>query len=230
MSDPRDRETNAAFAGERARPRAYDGRMTIQRVMLVMVLGACGTTSGDRPTDDAGGTDGAGGGDAGDGGGGGGGGDLGTEIAKSGTRIKMKVLTTPDGAKQFSGFVDTARNNEDCSFQLASDGMTRCLPGAAPVADYFADAACTIRLTIAYTCSPPTYVAVPTVAASPTCPTGPTATGPRIYARGTAYPSYYSKSGTTCSGPNVVPNISFYGVTGAEIAPTSFQVATSAIE
>jgi hypothetical protein len=171
--------------------------------------------------------DGGTGGGGGSGGGGGGGVDIG--INRSGTRIKMKVLNTPDGAKVFQGSYDSQRN-EDCAFQVASDGVTRCVPTSIARSDgFFADAACTVPIGLSFPgCALPTYVAVPSSAS--TCFAAPTP-GPRIYARGATHPTYYRKSGTTCLGPNTTPvDTFFYGITGAEIPPTSFQMATSAIE
>jgi hypothetical protein len=76
-------------------------------------------------------------------------------------------------------------------------------------------------------CAAPTYVAVAPSAA--TCPQAPTV-GPAIYARGALFTNYYAKNGVTCSGPNTNAGFVLYGISGAEIPPTSFQVATSAIE
>src|SRR5690606_29553767 len=111
-------------------------------------------------------------------------------------RIKMRVLSTPDGAKVFHGWFDSQRN-EDCTFQRAADDMTRCLPSsvAYDYGTYYADAACTIPVALwQYAgCSPPPYVAV--YSASAQCPTNPP--GIAIYTRGTTYTSYYAKSGAT---------------------------------
>jgi hypothetical protein len=82
-----------------------------------------------------GGAAGAGGGGGmpgnGAGGGGGSGADGGGLVVKpdyvSGTRIKARVVTTPDGAKMFVGIYDNDLQTE-CSFSTAADGITRCLP------------------------------------------------------------------------------------------------------
>lgn len=199
--------------------------MTIQRVMLVLGLCACGTTRGDGPIDDAGMGDG-GGADSGseaDGGTG-----ESTDINKSGTRIKMKVLNSPDGAKVFQGNYDSQRN-EECAFQVASDGMTRCLPVGASVTYgvYFADANCTVPAGFAY----PGCNTVPTyVTASPpaTCPFSPT-TGMAVYARGAVITSHYTKSGATCTLNGPLAGYTFY-TSGALIPVSDFQSATIAIE
>jgi hypothetical protein len=88
------------------------------------------------------------------------------DLYQSGTRIKAKVLTTPDGAKSFAGWRDTQRN-EDCSFLLAADGQTRCLPtGVMFPAEFFADSTCTQNGYISTLCSLPSYALVWTQSAT----------------------------------------------------------------
>ncbi|MFN7131999.1 MAG: hypothetical protein ACK4N5_07945 [Myxococcales bacterium] len=60
----------------------------------------------------------------------------------SGTRLKARVGVSPDGAKVFLGWHDSARN-EDCSFVLATDNKLRCLPAGRPSMGRYADANCT---------------------------------------------------------------------------------------
>ena len=50
-------------------------------------------------------------------------------VYESGSRLKMRVGTSPDGAKTFLGWRDTMRN-EDCAFGVAADGQQRCLPAS----------------------------------------------------------------------------------------------------
>jgi hypothetical protein len=171
-------------------------------------------------------TDGGAGDDDGSGGGGGGGGVDPLDIAKSGSRIKMKVLTSGDGAKLLQGFFDSQRN-EDCAFQAASDGMTRCLPTSVAFAgSYFADANCTQAAGYYYAnCTPPAYISVPTTS---TCAVGG-ASGPTIYARGGAVASVYVKSGATCVATSLGATFTAYAL-GAVVAATSFQAATIAVE
>jgi hypothetical protein len=185
-------------------------------MLLVLALCACGTSDGTETTDDAGGT-------------GSGSGSGGLGVNQSGTRIKMKVLSSPDGAKVFQGSFDSQRN-EDCSFQRAADGMTRCLPTsvAYDYGSYYGDAACSVPVALWQfaSCSPPSYVAV--YAASAQCPTNPSG-GIAIYVRGTTYNSYYTKSGATCSGPTMIPGYTFFG-RGAEVQASSFQSAAPSVE
>src|SRR5262245_10400360 len=77
------------------------------------------------------------------------------DIYQSGTRIKLRVGTTPDGAKTFLGWHD-AQRSEHCNFYAAADGTRRCLPvfdqpSAALDASVFSDAQCTMQLARAAT-------------------------------------------------------------------------------
>lgn len=148
----------------------------------------------------------------------------------SGTRIKARTTTitmaTTDGAQYsfayFAGWLDSQRN-EACTPSLASDGVTRCLPSAGAMGA-FADAACSIPA--AYyieSCgsAPPAYVSVPPIA---TCPP---AAGPKLFASGPPTTNYYSKSGTTCSGPNTIAGWTWYPTSGPEIDPKLFVAITT---
>ncbi|MBK7536586.1 MAG: hypothetical protein IPI49_14705 [Myxococcales bacterium] len=139
--------------------------------------------SSDPPRDDGG---------TGDNGNGNGSGGVDIGINRSGTRIKMKVLNTPDGAKVFQGSYDTLRN-EECWFVLASDNETRCLPVfgnvVAYVSSYFADSACTTRVAGAPVCQVPAYV----VEMLTNCPIRWA-----IYERGPEVTTLYTKSGSSC--------------------------------
>jgi hypothetical protein len=48
-------------------------------------------------------------------------------LYQSGSRIKAKVLSTPDGAKSFAYWYDT-QLDVPCWFTADPDGVTRCLP------------------------------------------------------------------------------------------------------
>ena len=201
-------------------------------VVMVMLMG-CGSASPVNETDaplnenDGGGSD--------DGGGGGDGGGSGVDPTwyRSGSRIKMIVLNTPDGAKQFNGWRDVTRN-EDCSFVPTSDGMTRCLPTPVPqsatIFDYalfhFADAACTMPVVrLPASCSPlPTYILTATVSG---CQTSITYTA--VNQRGQMYTSAYQRSGANCTSTAPDPMYVFYGL-GAAVPLSSFQTATRAVE
>lgn len=63
---------------------------------------------------------------------------------ESGTRIKMRVGETPDGAKMFLGWHDAERG-ENCSFRVAADGKTRCLPEVYESGAAFTDENCAQR-------------------------------------------------------------------------------------
>jgi hypothetical protein len=122
--------------------------MRIGRIALVAALVGCGAVGNNAGNGNGGNGTGSGGdaGGNGTGGGSGGGGGGSADLApapqldlyQSGTRIKMKVLTTPDGAKSFQGWHDT-QLDIDCQFLAATDGQTRCLPlGTAYAQTFFA--------------------------------------------------------------------------------------------
>jgi hypothetical protein len=174
-----------------------------------------------------GGSDGGGGGsDGGGGGSGGGSGDNGDlDLYRSGTRIKMRMATTPDGAKIFQGNYDSQRG-EDCSFRFAADGVMRCLPEAALLrSDFFEDSDCTVPIALSSSCAPaPRYVSAP-IAAS--CPFQ---AGGAIFDAVPASSSLFIKSGTTCAASGPVPGNATYRASGSEISPSVFQTATLTIE
>ena len=135
------------------------------------------------------------------------------DVNMGGSRLKANYYAGSDGSQQFlSTFHDTQRN-EDCSFGLASDGTTRCLPSpSAPTGPmqsmysvYYSDAACTTPIVAVSTCSgntAPKYVSVGGL------PGGKTA--PSVYALGsvttvgTAYQFTYTQSAGTanaCASP-----------------------------
>ncbi len=201
--------------------------MKVCPVVLLGVVMACGPANavgGDAAGDgrvDSGGSDS--GPDSG------GGGDS-VEPNRSGSRIKMKMLSSGDGAKVFQGNYDSQRG-EDCSFQVAADGMTRCLPTPMVTIDspsLFQDAACSVPVAIWFTCVPaPRYISM---AISSSCPPVP---GVRVFPALLAAPTntLFSRSGAQCVQSTLDPaTFSAYRISGAEIPPSSFQSATLQIE
>lgn len=76
------------------------------------------------------------------------------DIYKSGSRIKMQTLTTPDGAKAFLGWHDMTLDI-DCQMVKATDGKSRCLPfpdSWAHLDPYFADATCQTPIIVLTAC------------------------------------------------------------------------------
>lgn len=67
---------------------------------------------------------------------------------RSGSRLRAR-LAEVDGVALFLGWHD--RNLDiDCTFELADDGVTRCLPsgsGLAPIDGYYADSSCSLPVT-----------------------------------------------------------------------------------
>lgn len=60
---------------------------------------------------------------------------------ESGTRLKAKRRVASDGAKQWIAWHDSQRK-EDCYFQLAEDGVWRCMPSSGGGGSYYSDAGC----------------------------------------------------------------------------------------
>jgi len=182
----------------------------MKQAILLAVLAACGSSmSGGGDDDD---------GDAGNNGG------KDQPDFTSGTRIKFNVLSTPDGAKMSTGAHDTALG-VDCTFALAGDGMTRCLPnGPFYVTNtYFADDDCTIAVAGGSSCDTPMYLrGIPNAAA---CPAG----GSRVFAVGAKHAQAYYKAGVQCTLLATTPGTAYY-VVGAEVSATDFQAATIALE
>lgn len=137
-----------------------------------------------------------------------------------GSRLKPKFRLGDDGAKEYLGGVwwDSDRN-EDCSFAVAADGKTRCLPKGSDFR-YFADAQCATPMVLTQgTCSAPKY-GISNVEAA--C--GLDAPATKVFAIGGATnpPMIYGKSGSSCFaiGPTT-PDWTYYTV-GAEIPASSF--------
>jgi hypothetical protein len=145
-------------------------------------------------------------------------------VYESGSRLKMRVGTSPDGAKTFLGWRDTMRN-EDCGFLPAADGQQRCLPSAAATYAedlFWGDAGCsTTRL--AYTtagCAASGYVHRYVTTCVPY--------RLRIHVLGARHTgAVYVKSGATCT-LNSTP-YDFY-VVGAEVPASSFVAVAESLE
>lgn len=69
------------------------------------------------------------------------------ETVVPGSPVSEKVLVATDGARQHVGYRDE-KLGADCSFQLMSDGVTRCVPAARQGQVYYGDAACTRPLAV----------------------------------------------------------------------------------
>ena len=106
--------------------------------------GSAGGQAGGNGGGQAGGSGGGHAGGNGGGSGGAGGGNFFLQNFQSGTRLKMQVLTTADGAKMFYGWHDS-QLDIDCQFEAAADGQTRCLPEPKSVyaGSFWSDSGCT---------------------------------------------------------------------------------------
>lgn len=117
---------------------------------IFAVFALAGCTAGSRDDDELStvdGGDGDGDGD-GDGAGDGDGDGDGDSRYTSGSRIRARVVSTPDGATDLVGWRDT-QLDIDCSFSDPGDGVLRCLPRALDLGGAFtefADPDCTVPL------------------------------------------------------------------------------------
>lgn len=147
-------------------------------------------------------------------------------IYASGSRIKMRVGVTPDGAKTFIGWYDSVRR-ENCGFTAASDGVKRCIPttGTATFSAYFSDVNCSVPLavTVRSACNNAPAIAIGYAYVSE-CPIGMS-----------VYPIFseftqqvYAGTTGTCS-PTTASNFRFW-TTGPEILPSEFQEMEEQIE
>lgn len=146
------------------------------------------------------------------------------DVFQSGSRLKMRVGTTPDGAKTFFGWRDTLRN-EDCAFANAADGMVRCLPGASATYSpdvFWGDAACTTTRLVSAPAGCPMLNGYAR-AVSTCAPSRFT-----IYMLGARHQAtVYVKSGATCTA---FTGTGDYYLLGAEVPAASFVPATESLE
>lgn len=146
---------------------------------------------------------------------------------ESGTRLKVRRYVSPDGASQPIGWFDSERN-ESCSFAVASDGQSRCLPipGAHyDVGLYYTDAGCSMPAVVQSTAA---CTAAPAYAytLSADC-----STRYRIFEVGSKVTSgdYYTKSGETCPKATCTSGCAVYH-RGAEVAAASFVAAVEQVD
>jgi len=82
----------------------------------------------------------------------------------SGSRLKVKVLSGSDGTKipAFNPYLFDSARNEDCYFQSAADGKTRCLPTATGSNGFYAESNCStpVAAVPVGACATPTYASL----------------------------------------------------------------------
>jgi hypothetical protein len=201
--------------------------------LFALALVACGAPGlPNGKTDGGGGSGGFGGsgglggsgGSGGTGGAGGSGGGVGTffptyDLTRSGSRLKARFFSSPDGALYRYGWRDT-QLNVDCLILTGNDGEVHCLPyNMLYVGNDYLDASCT----------------EPVVLTSSLCPSAPlpteayqadTASCPARYrtypigAEVTPSVTYY-KSGTACSSSTVSANARVFRL-GTAYSPTRY--------
>jgi hypothetical protein len=183
----------------------------------VVLCGSCTTLIGAQDpvevfsTSDASATDSAADADAGD-----------VPAYRSGSRLRAQLVKA-DGVALFVGWHDKGPNDVDCSFELADDGRTRCLPGGPDVASlgsYYADAGCTIpAVTATAGCSAPRFAVSQ---ASGMCATTVWSLG-----AGMPVPAVYQKDpGGSCSSVDSLPPGTVYPIS-TPIPAAQFVAAAS---
>jgi hypothetical protein len=194
--------------------------MTLLRVCGLASLGfllACSAGSSGELTD-AGDPDGPPG-DQQDGGNGSG--DV--EDYASGTRIKARVVRTPDGAKALLGWRDV-QLNVDCYFSAAADSTLRCIPSGPYVTPgLYADGSCAIPAAVATVGVhlSPKYAIESIAGAYPL--------KSRVYDLGPVIPFYYTRSGGNCLQLTPQPGLVYYA-RSVEVPASTFQSATESLE
>jgi hypothetical protein len=202
---------------------------------IAIMFAACGNMGGNNNGGGAsggtggGGTGGTGGGGTGGSGGGGtggsGGGSGGTPDYVSGSRIKSRVLSSPDGAKAFAGFYDSTLAMP-CSFNHAADDTLRCLPtNIAYVASYFSDSGCGTPLAYTTTggCAPAYAQKAETGNSCVDIGYYSTAARQRIYSVAGAYGAAMVWVGSpgSCSMTATPTTLTLYNL-GSEVAASTF--------
>jgi hypothetical protein len=175
------------------------------------------------------------GGVGGDGGHGGSGGMGGATIPgdSSGSRLKRKVYTSPDGLSvgvSFGAFRDSALGL-DCMLATVPGGASRCMPTGAVFRAFYEDAACTVRLVGVHD---PCGSAVPAYATVSESSAGcnPVPVDPaKWYHVGAKFqnaPAYYKDSAGACLLYPAAAGYSYFAlgpeVNYAEFAPMSLSV------
>ncbi len=142
-----------------------------------------------------------------------------------GTRLKATYLIGADGSKAYltSVWYDSQRS-EDCSFGVAGDGQTRCLPNGA-AGGLFADSACTQPiLSMPTGCTAPAYALTQSAQG---CSVNPV--GTHVFSVGalTNPTGIYVQSGASCFSAGTGASGFDYYTVGAEIPASSFVAASS---
>lgn len=166
-------------------------------------------------------------------------------LNRSGTRIKMRVGSTPDGAKEFHGWHDDVLG-VDCYFSRATDGARRCLPATAHLwagtllgNAYFADEQCTARVLVqersARACLRTIRFIVLNLAGDAVDDCGSPIDSLAVYdlpAQWYAGPLYELRDGCIRVDPSGLTDIAgrdLYAL-GAQVPPDRFQAMTEAVE
>jgi hypothetical protein len=151
------------------------------------------------------------------------------DLYQSGSRIKAKVLTTPDGAKSFETWYD-AQLQVDCSPVQTFDGQTRCIPTGGYTYGYWSDPGCTVLLYQGTCSKAPTY-AYGYLATGSGCSTS--YSGAHVYTVGNAYSgTVYEGTPASCSQvpASTISTLNWTFNSLTEIEPSQFVAWTESVE
>jgi hypothetical protein len=142
----------------------------------------------------------------------------------SGTRLKTQRYVGADGSSAFLGMYDS-QLGVPCSFSIAADGTSRCLPGysAAAIATFFADSGCAQRIGYASPgCASPKYAYWSDTSSCLPIPTT------HIYSIAGPYSgTLYSGSPGACTAePSLAASYIMLYSLGSELAASTFVQAT----
>ncbi len=143
---------------------------------------------------------------------------------ESGSRLKTRTLIATDGAQLPEGLYDSQLQT-NCGFQLASDGVLRCLPITSAMQVYFTNAACSLPVALLGAgCSSAPFV---TLSNGIGCGGNVEYDAYQVGAIVSVPAPVFIKSGQSCVGPLGPYPGPFYAVT--IVPPSSFVQATEQI-
>jgi len=148
----------------------------------------------------------------------------------SGSRLRRRVWTSPDGLRESSGisFYDSVLNI-DCFGRKVPDGSTRCMPSVPVLANFFKDASCTIPLAgRPKACDLPVYISEYIPSTSQMCGAPPPPV-PRVYHVGPAEPAAYYDSSGTCILYPVAAGYEFFAL-GPQVNYSTFALMSFDVE
>jgi hypothetical protein len=142
---------------------------------------------------------------------------------ENGARLRARNWHAEDGASQFIGWRDT-QQNIDCSFFLAEDGHTRCLPSTF-ASLFYADPSCTTPILV-FLCATGAGQATVPIPGATSCES----TEYRAYDVGPlTTPALIYSNPPACTAVQTPSSFFVYSTAGAE-PPTAYVAATESVD